>query len=92
MTAPGSADLVIVANRLPVDRVVAEDGTASWGKSPGGLVTALEPVMRKNDGAWIGWPGNTDEELEPFVDDGLSLIPVSLSTQEASRLAVRRLA
>jgi trehalose 6-phosphate synthase len=82
VTAPGSADLVIVANRLPVDRVVAEDGTASWGKSPGGLVTALEPVMRKNDGAWIGWPGNTDEELEPFVDDGLSLIPVSLSTQE----------
>ena len=82
MTVPGSADLVIVANRLPVDRVVAEDGTASWGKSPGGLVTALEPVMRKNDGAWIGWPGNTDEELEPFVDDGLSLIPVSLSTQE----------
>ncbi len=77
-----TADLVIVANRLPVDRVTEPDGTASWRRSPGGLVTALEPVMRSNDGAWIGWPGGTDEDLEPFVDDGLSLVPVSLSAEE----------
>ena len=38
--------------------------------------------MRQNDGAWIGWPGNTDEEVEPFVDEGLSLVPVSMSAQE----------
>ena len=72
MTSPGTADLVIVANRLPVDRVTDSDGSAGWRKSPGGLVTALEPVIRQNDGAWIGWPGNTDEELEPFVDEGLT--------------------
>ena len=34
--------------------------------------------MRANDGAWIGWPGGTDDDLEPFVDDGLSLVPVPL--------------
>ena len=76
------ADLVIVANRLPVDRVVHPDGSVDWRPSPGGLVTAIEPVMRANDGAWIGWAGGTDTDLEPFVEDGLSLIPVCLTTAE----------
>ena len=76
------ADLVIVANRLPVDRVVNPDGTEGWRRSPGGLVTAIEPVMRENDGAWIGWSGAPDSDLEPFVDDGLSLVPVPLSGEE----------
>jgi len=77
------ADLVIVANRLPVDRVHQPDGSVSWRRSPGGLVTALEPVLRANDGAWIGGAGSAgDEDVEPFVEDGLSLVPVSLSAQE----------
>jgi trehalose 6-phosphate synthase len=79
---PRPADLVIVANRLPVDRVTDDDGNPAWRRSPGGLVTALEPVMRANDGAWIGWPGGTEEGLEPFVEDGLSLIPVSMNQRE----------
>ena len=78
----GSADLVIVANRLPVDRVYDDDGTPAWRRSPGGLVSALEPVLRSNDGAWIGWPGGTEEGLEPFTEDGLRLIPVALSADE----------
>ena len=83
MTTLGSADLVIVANRLPVDRVTLPDGTGGWRRSPGGLVSALEPVMRANDGAWIGWPGSTDDlELEPFVEDGLQLVPVHLTEDE----------
>jgi trehalose 6-phosphate synthase len=82
VTHTASADLVIVANRLPVDRVTDEHGEIGWRRSPGGLVTALEPVMRANDGAWIGWPGGTDTDLEPFVEDGLTLVPVALSAQE----------
>ncbi len=82
MTQIGSADLVIVANRLPVDRVKNADGSVGWRRSPGGLVSALEPVMRANDGAWIGWPGGTETDLEPFVDDGLSLVPVALTARE----------
>jgi len=77
-----SANLVIVANRLPVDRVTLPDGSAEWRRSPGGLVSALEPVMRANDGVWIGWPGGTDTDLEPFEDDGLKLVPMSLSAEE----------
>jgi trehalose 6-phosphate synthase len=76
------ADLVVVANRLPVDRLVNEDGSEDWRRSPGGLVTAIEPVMRENDGAWIGWSGGTDDDIDPFVDSGLSLVPVPLSEQE----------
>ncbi|KQY55413.1 MULTISPECIES: alpha,alpha-trehalose-phosphate synthase (UDP-forming) [unclassified Nocardioides] len=78
----GSADLVIVANRLPVDRVTLPDGSQQWRRSPGGLVSAMEPVMRSNDGAWIGWTGVADDTSEPFVDDGLSLVPVPLSELE----------
>lgn len=76
------SDLVVVANRLPVDRAVDENGTTTWRRSPGGLVSALEPVMRENNGAWIGWPGDTGEDLAPFDDDGLTLVPVAMSEEE----------
>jgi trehalose 6-phosphate synthase len=75
-------DFVVVANRLPVDSVTNDDGSTGWRTSPGGLVTALEPVMRANNGAWIGWPGNPDERFDPFVENDMTLIPMSLSTQE----------
>ncbi len=81
-TPKQSADLVVVANRLPVDRTVNPDGSVEWRRSPGGLVTAIQPVMRDNDGAWLGWSGGTEGETEPFVDDGLTLVPVPLSEQE----------
>ena len=76
------ADLVIVANRLPVDRVTLADGSLDWRPSPGGLVTAIEPVMRANDGVWIGWPGGSETGLEPFDHDGMHLDPISLSAEE----------
>jgi trehalose 6-phosphate synthase len=75
-------DLVIVANRLPVDRVEQPDGTFTWRPSPGGLVTAIEPVMRANDGVWLGWPGGTEQDLEPFEDDGLALCPMSMTSED----------
>jgi len=78
------AELVVVANRLPVDRVSDADGVGGdvWRRSPGGLVTALEPVMRHAEGAWVGWPGQADLELEPFEFEGTQLVPVTLSADE----------
>ncbi|MAL07392.1 MAG: trehalose-6-phosphate synthase [Microbacterium sp.] len=67
-----------MANRLPVDR----DDEGGWRHSPGGLVTALEPVMRKRDGAWVGWPGKADLELDPLEVDGIFIVPVALSAAE----------
>ncbi len=81
----GTADLVIMANRLPVDRVTNADGEPEWRRSPGGLVSALEPVMRSYDGAWIGWPGvasQPGEEMEAFELDGLNLVPVTMTAGE----------
>ena len=72
------AKLVVVANRLPVGR--APDG--GWQRAPGGLVTALDPVMRQADGAWVGWPGQPDLDVEPFDFEGTWLIPVPLSADE----------
>ena len=76
------SDLVIVANRLPVDRVTLSNGTPGWRRSPGGLVTAIEPVMRAGGGVWLGWPGGTEGDLEPFEDDGMKLVPLSMNAEE----------
>ncbi|QYC43643.1 Trehalose-phosphate synthase [Nonomuraea coxensis DSM 45129] len=78
----GRSSYLIVANRLPVDRTIDPDGTASWRRSPGGLVTAIAPVMQRRHGAWAGWHGAPDEKLEPFEQDGMNLIPVALSAEE----------
>ena len=81
---PGKSQFVVVANRLPVDRVRHADGTDGWKRSPGGLVSALAPVMRKQDGSWVGWVGTPDEAPEPFHSDGMDLIAVELSAEEIS--------
>ncbi|WP_129659321.1 trehalose-phosphatase [Rothia halotolerans] len=81
----GSYDFVVVANRLPVDRSTDEEGNACWRRSPGGLVSALAPVMSHHDGAWVGWHGAAGEELEPFDHDVFHLVPVPLSGEEVER-------
>ncbi|WP_369055586.1 alpha,alpha-trehalose-phosphate synthase (UDP-forming) [Kineococcus terrestris] len=78
----GDYDLVVVANRLPVDRVEEPDGSTSWRRSPGGLVTALEPVMQREDGAWVGWAGTPGDAPEPFDAEGVRCVPIGLSEQE----------
>lgn len=79
-----AAEFVVVANRLPVDRVEGPDGEEIWRTSPGGLVAALEPMMRSVHGAWVGWPGQADVDLTPFEAGGIRLIPVALSAQEVA--------
>lgn len=78
-------DLVVAANRLPVDRVVSDDGTVEWRRSPGGLVTAMESVMKRREGAWVGWAGEAGDAPEPFVQDGMYLRPVPLSEKEVAQ-------
>src|ERR1700736_5561484 len=78
----GGACLVCVANRLPVDLERLPDGTTTWKRSPGGLVTALEPLLRRRSGAWVGWPGVPDTDEEPIFVDGLHLCPVRLSEDD----------
>jgi trehalose 6-phosphate synthase len=77
-----AAEFVVVANRLPVDLDRSADGTQRWTQSPGGLVSALEPFLRSRKGAWVGWPGIPDVDVDQFTDEGLILHPVSLSADE----------
>ena len=78
----GDYKFVVAASRLPVDRAEGPGGEAEWRPSPGGLVTALEPVMRDVGGAWVGWPGAAGEAPEPFDTAGMHLVSVSLSAEE----------
>src|SRR6202167_6714647 len=84
----GDSDFVVVANRLPVDLERLPDGTTTWKRSPGGLVTALEPILRRRSGAWVGWPGVTDDVVdvvdEPIQQDDLQLHPVRLSADDVA--------
>jgi trehalose 6-phosphate synthase len=81
---PAGYDFVIVANRLPVDRVTQPDGSSHWRRSPGGLVTALEPVMHKTGGAWIGWSGTPGDPIEPLDEADMRLVGVGLSEDEVA--------
>ena len=74
----GTAQFVVVANRLPVK--LADDG--SWSLSPGGLVSAMLPVMRERTGSWVGWDGSTDGEGSRFDFEGITLSVVPLSQDE----------
>jgi trehalose 6-phosphate synthase len=81
----GDAEFVVVANRLPIDMERLPDGSTTWKRSPGGLVTALEPLLRKRSGAWIGWAGIPDSPEDPIVEDGLQLYPVALSADDVAK-------
>jgi trehalose 6-phosphate synthase len=69
--------VVAVANRLPVHR--GDDG---WELSPGGLVTALRPVMATHPGAWVGWDGGTKGLPPTLPDSDVRLVPVGLSATQ----------
>lgn len=72
---------VVVANRLPVDEEITPEGRR-WRVSPGGLVTALRPVVAAHQGAWVGWPGHAGATVQPFFLDGIHLHPVELSDDD----------
>lgn len=81
--AAPAAEFVVVANRLPVDRT--DDDREPWRRSPGGLVTALEPVVQSTGGAWVGWAGKPDLDIDPFEFDGLHLVPVTLTAADVAQ-------
>jgi alpha,alpha-trehalose-phosphate synthase [UDP-forming] len=79
---PDRCDFVVIANRLPVDRGEKPDGQVTWRPSPGGLVSALEPVLRSYRGAWVGWTGSEGEAPPPFDAEDTHLVAVPLSSRE----------
>lgn len=70
---------VLVANRLPVRW---DEERSEWNVSPGGLVSALTPILKERDGVWVGWTGIPDFSPEPFERGGIRLHPVQVHGTE----------
>jgi trehalose 6-phosphate synthase/phosphatase len=80
--APAGADskLLVLSNRLPFT-VRKGRGRSRLEQSTGGLVAALDPVLRRSGGTWIGWAGGPlpPEAAEaPYRIAGVSLSPHEL--------------
>jgi alpha,alpha-trehalose-phosphate synthase [UDP-forming] len=60
--------IVIASNRVPYN-ITKKNGQIKYKKSVGGLVTALDPILSKNGGLWIGWSGyiGYDKDLRDKV-------------------------
>src|SRR6266513_4207697 len=79
--------LIVVSNRLPF--ALDSTGEDLWTVTPaaGGLVSAVEPMLRERGGIWIGWPGIAGEIPKgPFAEAtrgaGYKVVPVALSETE----------
>jgi len=79
--------LIVVSNRLPF--ALDSAGEDLWTVTPatGGLVSAVEPVLRYRGGTWIGWPGIAGEiPKKPLADAtrdaGYKVVAVALSETE----------
>jgi alpha,alpha-trehalose-phosphate synthase [UDP-forming] len=75
--SPPQAPVVAIANTLPV-----RHGDDGWELSPGGLVTALRPVMQTRSGAWVGWDGGTKGVPATLPALATRLLPISLSSAQ----------
>jgi trehalose 6-phosphate synthase len=71
-----SRRVVVVANRLPV---AWDEDLGDWAPSPGGLVSALTPILERTEGLWVGWSGIPEIGFDPFSHSGIRLIPVELA-------------
>lgn len=84
-----SPRLVLLSNREPFTKKKAKDGEERWIQKPGGLVSALTPVMTRSDGVWIAWAPESGETTRVLVPGGdapsLMLRSVPLSQSEVRR-------
>jgi trehalose 6-phosphate synthase len=57
--------LILLSNREPYEHV-AEDGRITVRQPAGGLVSALDPTMRRTHGIWVAWgSGSGDRAATP---------------------------
>jgi trehalose 6-phosphate synthase/phosphatase len=78
--------IVVASNRLPFTFQRTSKGLERRA-SAGGLVSGLEPVLRKRGGTWVGWPGIEVREGEQLSTRGEAyrISPVLLTETEITR-------
>jgi trehalose 6-phosphate synthase/phosphatase len=79
--------LIVVSNRLPFALDLTSEDLWTVTPATGGLVSAIEPVLREHGGTWIGWPGIAGKIprgplAEATRNAGYEVVPVSLSEAE----------
>jgi trehalose 6-phosphate synthase/phosphatase len=82
--------LIVVSNRLPI---VINKENDRWEIQPGsgGLITALNPILKENNSLWIGWPGTGgDAPIKKLLDQfgseqGYRLVGIPLSQKDIER-------
>jgi alpha,alpha-trehalose-phosphate synthase [UDP-forming] len=79
--------LIVVSNRLPFALDLTREDLWTVTPATGGLVSAIEPVLRERGGVWIGWPGIAGKIpnkplTEATHNAGYDVVPVSLSEAE----------
>ncbi|MEA2015113.1 MAG: trehalose-6-phosphate synthase [Actinomycetota bacterium] len=55
-----SEKIIVVSNRIPCSVSLDRSGNIKYKKGIGGLVTAMDPILSKNGGLWIGWDGQAE--------------------------------
>jgi trehalose 6-phosphate synthase/phosphatase len=64
--------VIVVSNRLPVSLKRTGDNWHSR-RTAGGLATAMDPILQKTKGIWLGWSGETsgskDEKRSAIVEE-----------------------
>lgn len=81
--------LVVVSNRLPF-QAVRHGGTITLERSPGGLVSAIDPALRASGGIWVGWSGLPGDDLNDGSgiampsDPAVRFVDVPLSTHDVT--------
>jgi trehalose 6-phosphate synthase len=69
--------LIVVANRAPLSYEPDANGRMAIKRSGGGLVTAIEPLMKRYGGIWVAHGNGTIDAAHVADSGGLSVPPSS---------------
>ena len=76
--------LIVVSNREPYN-LETDRGRGKLEKTVGGLVSALEPVLRKNGGVWVCWGRHGQKTpLETRITNNFLIKQVPLTSKDVS--------
>ena len=84
-----SQNLVLVSNRIPIT-ITTEGGKLKGQPSSGGLVSALEPLLKDHGGIWVGSGGTEDTpQIRKILeqasgDSAYKYAPLFLTEEEQS--------
>ena len=78
--------LFVVANRLPVNVSIGEDGAVETAVACGGLVSGLQALSKSIQFQWFGWPGtdihrNDREHVTKELVSQYNAVPIFLNKE-----------